>query len=380
MAMISSRMLLAAVLVSIIRTIRLRRVISKLINTKNVVLFLLPADNRYAYPQITSIAKSAQVKVAIFPSWFANETELLSVISESTEYTAGLTKGLLRRLWSTHVMQITDRNEKPKPIIPFSKSEILSRKMFSAEVPNPWILHSTNADKILVETQTALNYARKLGFDDNKLVLTGSVFLDEMFSLRQIWLAGDSAEVKKKKTILSALPPDMFSYPVARNCEFRSYSDLVDAWCSALRGIPVPESDLVVALHPSTSSKIAKQVMNHGIHVSTEETHLLIAKSDYYIASISATIQWAISAGVPCLNYDVYNFGYPEYEDETLVTTVNSHREFILHLSSGEEVFSHKVQRNPSQFPPDNLNAFDGKSGVRLLAQIQDLVSIRREH
>ncbi len=369
--MISSRVLLVDVLLNLLRTYRLRRQIFKLIHSKKVALFMLPADNRYSYPQITALAKSARIKVAIFPSWFANETEITKVFSESSDHTKGLDRGIYKQLWKAHVRYLDGSNRIPKPMIPFPKSEILSRKIFHAEVPNPWILHSTNADKIFVENATALAYAKKLGFSENQLVLTGSVFLDEMHSVSHEL---DLGEIGHRKLITSALPPDMFSYPVAINCEFKTYSDLVDSWCRGLKRIPGAEVSLVVSLHPSTSLEIVQQVMSHGIYVSREDTHLLIARSDFYIASISATIQWAISAGVPTLNYDVYNFDYPDYEGEPLVTRVNSHNEFIRFLSAGQSTLYHTSERQTDHLDRHNPNTLDGQSGARLLAEIQELV------
>lgn len=332
---------------------------------------MLPADNRYSYPQITALAKSARVKVAIFPSWFANETELTKVFSESADHTKGLDQGMFKQLWKAHVRYFDDSNNNPKPMIPFPKSEILSRKIFHAEVPNPWILHSTNADKIFVENATALAYATKLGFTEDQLVLTGSVFLDEMHSVSY---ERDLGEIKQRKLITSALPPDMFSYPVAINCEFKRYSDLVDAWCSGLKSISRADASIVISLHPTSSSEIIQRVTRHGIAVSREDTHLLIARSDFYIASISATIQWAISAGVPTLNYDVYNFDYPDYEGEPLVTRVNSHNEFIRFLSAGESTLYRTSDRKTDPLDRHHPNTLDGQSWARLLAEIQELV------
>ncbi len=371
LSMISSRLLLVDVFLNLVRTYRLRRQILKLIRSKKVALFMLPADNRYSYPQITALAKSARVKVAIFPSWFANETELTKVFSESADHTKGLDQGMFKQLWKAHVRYFDDSNKNPKPMIPFPKSEILSRKIFHAEVPNPWILHSTNADKIFVENATALAYATKLGFTEDQLVLTGSVFLDEMHSVSY---ERDLGEIKHRKLITSALPPDMFSYPVAINCEFKRYSDLVDAWCSGLKSISRADASIVIALHPTSSSEIIQRVTSHGIDVSREDTHLLIARSDFYIASISATIQWAISAGVPTLNYDVYNFDYPDYEGEPLVTRVNSHNEFIRFLSAGERTLYRTSERQTDPLDRQYPNTLDGQSGARLLAQIQELV------
>ena len=39
----------------------------------------------------------------------------------------------------------------------------------------------------------------------------------------------------------------------------------------------------------------------------------LVAISDMYVASVSSTIRWAILAGIPVINYDVYQYGYEDF-------------------------------------------------------------------
>ena len=369
---LSSRILVFEVLTILYRGAVLGRELTKLIKSQNVRLFLLPADNRYFYPQVTAMAKSARIRVAIFPSWFANESELIRAFSESPIYTQGLRHGVLSKLWKPYVLQLETPGKKCKFMIPFPKGEIISRKILGVEVPNPWILHSTHADLIFVETATALDYAKRLGFDERKLKLIGSVFLDEMHSTQQR-ISINSSSPSRKNFVTSALPPDMFSYSVAEHCKFKSYAALVDAWCSALKEIP--NSRIVISLHPTTSLNIANQVRRHGIHVSSEETHLLIAQSDLYIASISATIQWAISAGVPVVNYDVYGYCYPDYDGISSVTLVKSYSEFKKILETAIHGLIPNSNRDPKIIGGNPSSQLDGKSGDRTLAEITKLLS-----
>ena len=45
----------------------------------------------------------------------------------------------------------------------------------------------------------------------------------------------------------------------------------------------------------------------------TRDTALLIPLCDIYIAFASATIRWAITAGKPVLNYDIFQYNYEDY-------------------------------------------------------------------
>lgn len=372
LAVVSNRVFIVQVVVDLFQTFVLRRSIRRLVRRHRISLFLLPADNRYAYPHITSLAELLKVQVLVFPSWFASELEIISVFSESPRHTKGLEKGLLRNLWKSHLRYVNKGGTEPRPMIPFSKSEIFVRKFFSSEVPNPWILNSTRAKKILVETRAAFEYARRLGFEDDQLTLTGSVFLDEMTQVRRRFSPQESSPSTAVYRVAVALPPDMFDYPVADDCEFRNHEDLVEAWCYAIKKIP--NSRLVMALHPSTPRKIAEKIQRMGIEVSDEETHLLIAQSDIYIASISATIQWALAAGIPTVNYDVYGFNYLDYENNPLVLPVNSYDEFLGLLKRDPEDLILQTRRQVQKLGKHLQTELDGNSGDRILAAINSVV------
>ena len=370
---LASRILLVDFLLNLLSTRRFRRFIKDTISTKSIKLFMLPADNRYAYPHITSLARSSGVPVALFPSWFANETELVHIFSESRAHTNGLALGKWLGPWKSYIKLVGESGKKLKPMIPFPKSEILIRRILGAEVPNPWILNSSKADLIFIESQTAFNYAKRLGFKENNLKLTGSVFLDEMFFAQKERVSYSQSPRQRKTLIASALPPDMFSYPLARNIEFRSYESLVDAWCQALGEIP--DSDVVISLHPTTSIEVRKQIEANGLKVSKEETHVLISKADLYIASISATIQWAICSLVPTVNYDVYGFAYPDYVGNPLVKEVQTFEVFRGLLASGVQDLISSVGRQSIEVGDIQVSELDGLAGQRIITEIENLLT-----
>ena len=49
---------------------------------------------------------------------------------------------------------------------------------------------------------------------------------------------------------------------------------------------------------------------------------------DLFVASISATIRWAIACGVPVINYDTYRYRYDDYKGVSGVVLVENAREF----------------------------------------------------
>lgn len=372
-AVLASRILWIDFLSHLFGTVRFRRWLKRAIKAKCLEMFLLPADNRYLYPQMTALAKSNGIPVALFPSWFANESELVSVFSDSPIYTSGLMFGKWSGPWKNYIKFVKTKNTVRKPMIPFPKSEILTRVIFGAEVPNPWILNSSKADIILVETQTAFDYAKRLGFDEDQLKLTGSMFLDEMFHAQEQEKFLRAGASPRETLIVCALPPNMFDYPVARGLEFNNYNELVSSWCEALNAIP--DANVIVALHPTSSKDLISQVKAHGLQVSSEETHILISRADLYIACISATIQWAISSRVPTVNYDVYGFAYPDYTGHPLVTEVCTFSKFKNLLVTGTRELIAKGSKNSRHVSDLGFNELDGQSGQRIITAIDNLLT-----
>ncbi len=63
-----------------------------------------------------------------------------------------------------------------------------------------------------------------------------------------------------------------------------------------------------------------------------------IGLCDLYVASISATIRWAIASGIPVINYDIYKFNYQDYIGVQGVMTVFNFNDFssALHMLTSD--------------------------------------------
>jgi hypothetical protein len=364
---------LGRVFLEIQRVIKLRRFLSGIFATRSIVLVLMPADNRYDYPHITRFSREKKVPVSLFPSWFADELEIIKTFSETPAYTRGLVCSPLKLFLRRHLRSVEVLPGRSRLMIPFSKEEILCRRIFDAEVPQPWLLHSGGADLILVESKAAMEFARSLGFSEDKLALTGSIFLDEMHEIRGSYLERSRNDTSNSLKILTALPPDMFAYPVSHGSSFIDYNHFVEYWCQSVDN--VPNSEVTVCLHPSASPEVQKKVEGFGLKVSSSETHELIASTDLYVASISATIQWAIAAGVPTINYDAYHYSYSDYEGIELVHRANTKNEFEALLLGARNI----VNKNRYSGQPfgalGTIAELDGEAGARILKKIQGLIN-----
>jgi hypothetical protein len=153
--------------------------------------------------------------------------------------------------------------------------------------------------------------------------------------------------------------------------EFPAYHVFLEKLVNCLTGLS--GSEVIFTVHPSTTDSERSRIESLGALISDNQTHLLIAESDLYIASISATIQWAIAAGVPTLNYDYFCFGYPDYESSELVIRADTFSSFeheLVKISSSLIANLDAVRADSNNSSPLEL---DGKSGRKLILALEKL-------
>src|SRR6185312_11368160 len=107
-------------------------------------------------------------------------------------------------------------------------------------------------------------------------------------------------------------------------------------------------------------------------------TGKLIALADLYVATASATIRWAIGCGVPVINFDFYDYDYPDYKQVPGVVVARRHDEFsaaVLRLAADEEFRQEvaKAQRAVSA----RWAMLDGRTGERFASLLQKLAAAR---
>jgi hypothetical protein len=54
----------------------------------------------------------------------------------------------------------------------------------------------------------------------------------------------------------------------------------------------------------------------------------MVPTCDFYVASVSSTIRWAIACGKPVINYDVYRYRYSDFLKVPGVFTMQEQHEF----------------------------------------------------
>ena len=197
--------------------------------------------------------------------------------------------------------------------------------LFRVNPPNPWVLHSGYSDLILAESEAAKSYAISLGIPESKITVTGSICHDIISSSRLDFKESDG---DLARTALCALPPNMFyDANPSRRAQFETYDEMINFWVQGLK--KVFGDNFLICIHPSSGNEVTDLLTTCNAPFTREGAVYLIAHFDVYIASISATIQWAIAKGIPVINYDVYRYNYPDYQGLDGVVTVFTKRAFM---------------------------------------------------
>ncbi len=83
----------------------------------------------------------------------------------------------------------------------------------------------------------------------------------------------------------------------------------------------------------------------------------------------------AIVCGVPVLNYDVYQFKYPDYKDEKGVLSIQTKGEFKISLNKliNDTQYYRQLTQYQSQ-SSEKWGTLDGKAGRTILTMFDELV------
>lgn len=260
--------------------------------------------------------------------------------------------------------------------------KVIARHVTGTGSSRPWSFYAGEADAMAVESQQMLDYWRDEGVPEHILSLTGALYDDVLARglerrgsgrrelERELGLAPD------RPLVLCAIPP---AAPLRIPKPFLDYAAVVRFWARTLLEA-YPNANVVFRLHPSGSREEFRENAPAGACLSDRDTAALVPLADLYVASISATIRWAIACGVPVLNYDVYQFGYRDYDSAPGVVTVDSAEDFrreVALLAPGGPKLTETAARQKSV--AGRWGNLDGKAAERMLKLINRIVSAQRE-
>lgn len=255
---------------------------------------------------------------------------------------------------------------------------VLVREFMGLSSPMPWVSNSGYADAIAVESEFMLDHYRNQGLPEKQLVFTGALYNDILalnlknseFGKKRLYrelnLSSD------KGLLLCALPPSQFPRP---ECDFETYHNLIEFWIKSLLG--QDKYHVVVRLHPRIDPDSMKYLEKSGAKICLRDTAEIVPLCDIFVASISATIRWAIACGKPVINYDVYRYRYADYFNVSSVFVMEEKDDFIRAV---KRLTSDKTYHNNSfharqKTVMEHWGLLDGKASQRMLDLLDKLIS-----
>jgi hypothetical protein len=191
----------------------------------------------------------------------------------------------------------------------FKPEYIFALEAMGLSLDRPWICHGGPMDVMCVENRTGYAQYVEEGIPVEKLKLTGSPYCDEMLEA----LADDSAAAAAlhqprfiqpgRPRVLVGWPPDYHSTHVGKS-EFASYAEMTARYMTLFSSLK--DCDVTVSLHPDAGDVAAGILRGCGITVSKEHLVRLFPRHDIFVTFFSSAIRWAVAAGKPIINIDLY--------------------------------------------------------------------------
>jgi hypothetical protein len=259
-------------------------------------------------------------------------------------------------------------------------AQVIAKQWWGLAPPIPWQMNSGSADAIAVESPFMEAYYRREGLPAGPLVVTGTLADDELAAVRREAVARREALCaeldlpRDRRLVLCAIPPDQFAL-CASQADLPDYQTLLRVWVDTLTDLP--GCTVVVRLHPRMAFEAFRHIEAWGVRISQRDTASLVPLCDLFVASVSATIRWAIACGKPVLNYDVYRLGWTDFQDAPGVLRVETRADFAATARrlADDPSFYDEVRRRQEGDAP-RWGRLDGQARRRILDCL-DAVRVR---
>jgi hypothetical protein len=349
----------------------------RLLRDRAVDLVIVAEDNVAGRSRpLVEAATRAGVPVLLLPFTIPNPREAARLLGHRREYQV---RGPLARLFARRrPAWVLDTPGGPMFKLPLPQA--MMAEMARLAPRRPWIDNEGPA-LIALESRAMVNHYEALGFSLNQLVLTGSLS-DETIEAARRERMQRLAELRRRfglsdrPLLLCALPPDQFAGGIAIS-EFSTYGAVIEAWTHALAAVS-DRFAVLVRPHPRIAEPALEPVRRAGLSVCYDDTATLVPLCDLYVASISATIRWALACGIPAVNYDVFQYRLDDYKDVPGIVNVNDLASFktaLDRLAGSPQALATLTAQSASVAA--DWGRMDGGSAGRILALVDRLIATR---
>ncbi len=357
--------------------VRTLKAIDATIAHLNLDAIVLPEDVvGLVTPLVVRAGHQHNLPSVIIPYTIANQSEAFQSLRGNGSYQLSrFANAIVGTLFPRWVMR-----RDGVALVRLPAPHIVGQELTRTAPPDPWMMNSGYADVIAVENEAMRDYYSAAGIPADKMRVVGAVYDDTLAS----YINAKEAEIAKLRAalgietarpilVIGGCPDQSTSCPRFDFTDMRAFCDRLAA---GVREVAA-DYEVVVRPHPNYP-EMGSMLANHGFLVSMIDTARLVALSDAYIAFGSATIRWAISCGVPTINYDVFGYDYDDFKTVAGVANVSSIDAFeaaLIELRRHGDEYLNWKQR--SETDAQRWGTLDGCSVERIVALIEEFCAAR---
>ncbi|HAT2064646.1 TPA: hypothetical protein JBA10_16045 [Legionella pneumophila] len=254
---------------------------------------------------------------------------------------------------------------------------ILAREALNLGIVNPWTVHGGLSNKLAVESSRMLSHYLRENIQEEKLVLTGSLYCDLLFTAlnsddKYINAYNQKRKISLNKTSILVSWPVSYHKERGQLTEVDSYEKLTFETLKFLSSIENVE--ITLSLHPALQNSIQDFLSYENIKITHDYLINELPKHDIFICCNSSTLRWATVVAKPVINYNFYKFSTKDYEDLKGVLTVYTLEAFkavVKQLVDSDEYY-HEIAHIQSLHAPE-WGMLDGKNFDRIYELICQL-------
>ena len=342
----------------------------KKIMSKNIDLLILAEDIvGPIHPVAIKAARKYNISTLIFPYTIANQMEAFQSLKSNTALDCN--NHFFNLIFSFFFPRWALKRD-GKKILRMPPGHILGHYFLNISPPDPWMMNSGKANQIIVESKKMYKYYVEAGITESKLTIGGALYDDILYNFRKN-INGSKMKLKKKlnikknkKIFLINGCPDQ-----SKNCPLFPFKDMTDFLINLKKRLFILKNhfEIVIRPHPNYKEFGDFFLKNSNFVVTYDDTAHLVAISDILLAFASATIRWGLLCKIPIINYDLFNYCYDDFSDESGVKTINSLEQlenYFFKIKSKTNFYH--LKRNSEM--NNNWGFMDGKTKQRVIKQI----------
>ncbi|HAT8641422.1 TPA: hypothetical protein F8A23_08975 [Legionella pneumophila] len=351
----------------------------KIVKSGQYKLIILPEDIvGKVTPLIIKSGHSLKVPSIILPYTIANQSEAFQALKDRDEFQVkhNFFNKLIGNLCNSWVMK--DENRK---VLRLPAEHIMGHLITRSSPPDPWMMNSGYANVIAIENEKMFEYYRNSGIPASKMKITGACYDDNLayYCMNKESERGQLYQelgIKSNKPffLIGGFPNQITASPPG--FDFEDAEDAVNFIVGCL-DVFKKDYEIIFRPHPNFL-ELSDYFAKKNILVTQIDTARLVALSDVYLAFASATIRWAISCGVPTINYDMFYYDFSDYKEVNGVLNVCTKDEFKLAMNTISEQEQFIAIKKQLEIEKRKWGNLDGKSAYRINDLIRELIHLKK--